>query len=80
MSTETLYLDHAATSPVRPDVAAAMAPFFAERFGNPASAHTAGRAARTALEDARERVAELLDAAPRDIVFTGSGTEADNLA
>lgn len=76
-----LYLDHAATTPVRPEVRGAMLPFLGEECpGNPSSIHAAGRAARKALEDARERVASRLGAAPREIVFTGGGTESDNLA
>lgn len=76
-----LYLDHAATTPVRPEVRDAMLPFLGEECpGNPSSIHAAGRAARKALEDARERVASRLGAAPREIVFTAGGTESDNLA
>lgn len=74
------YLDHAATTPVRPAVRAAMEPFLSERFGNPSSVHAAGRAARQALEEARERVAACIGARRTEIVFTGGGTEADNLA
>lgn len=76
----TLYLDHAATTPVRPAVREAMEPFLADRFGNPSSTHGPGRAARAALEEARERVAATVGANPDEIVFTGGGTEADNLA
>ncbi len=76
-----LYLDHAATTVVRPEVQAAMAPFAAEAFGNPSGIHGVSRHAKNALEEARERAAELLGAArPLEIVFTGGGTEADNLA
>ncbi len=75
-----LYLDHAATTPMRPEVREAMAPFFAEAFGNPSGLHAVSRRAKNAIEDARERAAELLGAArPLDVVFTGGGTEADNL-
>src|SRR5271154_4926797 len=74
-----IYLDHAATTPVRPEVVAAMLPHFGHGY-NPSSLHAEGRAARAALDDARERVARVLGAAPREIVFTGSGSEADNLA
>src|SRR5690606_29468945 len=77
---DEIYMDWAATSPVRPEVAEAMAPYLADRFGNPSSVHRWGRAARAALEEARERLAAVLGAARREIVFTGSGTEADNLA
>ncbi|WP_312673234.1 cysteine desulfurase family protein [Microbacterium sp.] len=75
-----LYLDHAATSPVRPEVRAAMEPFLTEVFGNPASHHTAGETAARALEDARARVARVVGARVGDVVFTGGGTEANNLA
>ena len=77
---EPIYLDHAATTPMRPEVRAAMEPFLTDQFGNPASTHAWGRAARSALEEARERVAAALGARRNEIVFTGSGTEADNLA
>lgn len=76
----TIYLDHAATTPVRPEAVEAMAPYLDGRFGNPSSVHRWGRAARSGLEEARERIAELLGAERREIVFTGGGTEADNLA
>lgn len=75
-----LYLDHAATTPVRPEVLAAMLPYLTERFGNPSSHHTVGEAAADALADARRRVAVVLGFRPNDIVFTSGGTEADNLA
>jgi cysteine desulfurase len=76
-----IYLDHAATTPVRPEVREAMLPFLGEQaFGNPSSAHTFGRAARAALEHAREQVAHALHAEPRQVCFTSGGTEADNLA
>ena len=77
----TIYLDHAATTPVRPEVREAMLPFLGEAaFGNPSSAHRAGRAVRAAVEAARERVAAAVGAEPREVVFTSGGTEADNLA
>jgi cysteine desulfurase len=75
-----IYLDHAATTPVLPEAWEAMRPFAAERFGNPASAHAAGRQARRALEDARETVARRLGASPDEVVFTSGATEANNLA
>jgi cysteine desulfurase len=75
-----LYLDHAATTPTLPDVWEAMRPLSAENFGNPASAHAAGRKARQALEDARERVAHALGASPDEVIFTSGATEANNLA
>ncbi|HVC14952.1 MAG TPA: aminotransferase class V-fold PLP-dependent enzyme [Acidimicrobiales bacterium] len=74
------YLDHAASTPVRDEVAEAMAPFAKEVFGHPSGHHRQARASRRALEDARDLVAELLGAAPREVVFTSGGTEADNLA
>ncbi len=77
---EPIYLDHAATTPVRPEVLAAMQPFYGPRFGNPSSTHRWGREARTALDEARERVARCLGAHPDEICFTSGGTEADNLA
>ena len=75
-----MYLDHAATSPMRPQVWEAMEPFVADLFGNPSGVHAVSRRAKNALESAREEAAELLGAAPLEIVFTGGGTEADNLA
>jgi len=74
------YLDHAATTPVRPEVLQAMLPYLTERFGNPSSHHTVGEAAAAALADAHDRVARVLGFRPADIVFTSGGTEADNLA
>jgi cysteine desulfurase len=80
MRNDTIYLDHSATTPVRPEVRDAMAPFLSDRFGNPSSTHGPGRTARAALEEARERVAAALGARPSEILFTAGGTEADNLA
>jgi cysteine desulfurase len=77
---DPIYLDHAATTPVRREVREAMAPLLDTRFGNPSSPHRWGREARAALEEARERVAAALGAGRREIVFTSGGTEADNLA
>src|SRR5262245_40504879 len=74
------YLDSAASTPVRPEAAAAMQPFLAEQFGNPSGAHAASRASKTALEAAREDVAAACGARPAEIVFTGGGSEGDNLA
>lgn len=76
----TAYLDHAATTPMRPEAVEAMLPFLGERFGNPSGVHAVARAARTAVDEARDAVAAALGAQPGEIVFTGSGTEADNLA
>ncbi len=78
--TESIYLDHAATSPIRPEVWEAMAPYFSNRFGNAGSVHRFGRVARRAIDTAREQVAQLIHADPRDIIFTSGGTESDNLA
>jgi cysteine desulfurase len=73
-----VYLDHNATSPLDPRVRAAMLPWLGEAFGNPSSVHAFGQAARSAVEEARERVAALFGAIPPEIVFTASGTEANN--
>ena len=76
----TIYLDHNATTPVRPEAWDAMRPYMTEAFGNPSSAHAIGRKARQALEDAREKVAALLGAFPDEVTFTSGATEANNLA
>jgi cysteine desulfurase len=75
-----VYLDHSATTPIRAEVAQAMMVAMTEQFGNPSSVHSFGRAAKKALEEAREQVAQLIGAQPGEIVFTSGGTEADNLA
>jgi cysteine desulfurase len=75
-----IYLDHNASTPVAPEALKAMLPFLEASYGNPSSIHFLGREARAALDDARERLAKLLGAKPGEIVFTGSGTEADNHA
>jgi cysteine desulfurase len=77
---DLIYLDNNATTPMLPAVAEAMRPFLTEVYGNPASAHHAGRRARQALEDAREKTAAILDAHPDEVIFTSGGTEANNLA
>src|SRR5262245_11623691 len=77
---DPIYLDHGATTPLLPEAWEAMRPFFLERSGNPASSHHAGRSARQALEDARERIAHLLDAHADEVIFTSGATEANNLA
>jgi len=74
------YLDNAATTPLHPEALAAMLPFLGDRFGNPSGVHAMARDARAALEEARDVVAECLGARPGEVVFTGGGTEADNLA
>lgn len=78
--TDAIYLDHNATTPVAPEVFAAMAPWLQEHFGNPSSSHAFGRRAAQAVALAREQVAGLIDALPQEIVFTGCATEANNLA
>ena len=75
-----IYLDHAATTPVHPEVIAAMLPYFHKNFGNPSSVHSFGRDARQAVDEAREKVAKAIGADVREIVFTSGGTEADNIA
>jgi len=75
-----IYLDHAATTPVRPEVIEAMNKIHTEVWGNPSSIHQFGRPSRKAMEEAREKVAAAIGADPREIIFTGSGTEADNIA
>ncbi|MGA2629392.1 MAG: cysteine desulfurase family protein [Terriglobia bacterium] len=75
-----IYLDHSATTPLDPRVRAAMGPYLDGRYGNPSSLHQEGREARNAVEKARAEVAALLGAEPSEIIFTASGTEADNLA
>jgi cysteine desulfurase len=75
-----IYLDHAATTPMREEVVEAMLPYLTEHFGNASSLHASGRRARQGLDEARETIAAILGAKPREIVFTGGGSEADNLA
>ncbi len=75
-----IYLDHAATTPLRPQAAEAMEPFLRDRFGNTSGSHDVSRRAKNVLEEAREQVAGILGASPSEVIFTGGGTEADNLA
>jgi cysteine desulfurase len=77
---ERIYLDHAATTPLDPEVRAAILPWLGELFGNPSSAHGYGRRARAAVDDARDRVAAAAGCASREVILTSGGTEADNLA
>jgi cysteine desulfurase len=74
-----IYLDHNATTPIADEVLEAMRPYLGERYGNPSSNHDLGRAAKQGLEEARGRVAELLDALPEEVVFTSGGTESNNM-
>ncbi len=76
----SIYLDHNATTPVRSEVFDVMEPFFRDRFGNASSIHRYGQDARAAVEEARARVAGLVNARPSEIYFTSGGTESDNLA
>src|SRR5215217_5094056 len=85
MATPTLrvvpaYLDNAATTPMRPEAGEAMLGVLTDRFGNPSGSHAVSREARKAIDEARDTVAHCLGARPAEIVFTGGGTEADNLA
>jgi cysteine desulfurase len=77
---ESIYVDHAATSPTHPDVVKEMLPFFTEQFGNPSSIHKFGRATRHQIDLARKVIADSIQAKPNEIIFTSGGTEADNLA
>lgn len=77
---DLIYLDYNATTPLAPGVFDAMRPYLEEHFGNPSSIHRAGRETRAAIDDARDRLAKLLGAKPHEIIFTGGGTESDNLA
>src|SRR5687768_17108273 len=74
-----IYLDNAATTSVAPEALEAMLPYFSEKFGNPSSIHQYGRETKAAIEKARKSVAQMLNAAPAEIVFTSGGTETANL-
>ena len=76
----SIYLDHAATTPLRPEALEAMLPFLGADFGNPSSPHSYGRRARMALDEAHERIAAQIGAGPREVILTSGGTEALNLA
>lgn len=80
LSERIIYMDHSATTPVRPEVLQAMMPHFTSDFGNPSSIYTIGQEARKAVDDARERIARNLGARMSEIVFTSGGTESDNAA
>ncbi|GMQ77764.1 MAG: cysteine desulfurase NifS [Anaerolineae bacterium] len=75
-----IYLDHAATTPVRPEVVEAMLPYWTDFYGNPSSVHDIGRIADQGLTQAREKFAELINSEPNEVIFTASGSESDNLA
>jgi cysteine desulfurase len=75
-----IYLDYNATTPLAPEVLESMRPYLERHFGNPSSIHAAGREARAAVDDARDRLARLLGLKPHEVIFTGGGTESDNLA
>src|SRR2546430_10906048 len=81
MAKRLVYLDNAATTPVRPEVVEAMLPYLGkDAFGNPSSAHRFGRTARAGVEEAKRTIAEALGVEPGQVIFTSGGTEADNLA
>ena len=80
MNHKMIYLDNAATTAVRPEVLSVMLPWFTEHYGNPSSIHTAGREAKVAVENARKQVAAAIGALPREVYFTGCGSESDNWA
>ncbi len=75
-----VYMDHAATTPVDPEVVEAMMPCFTEIYGNASSLHSFGREAHNAMEESRRKVAELINAHPEEVIFTAGGTESDNIA
>ncbi|MEN6609905.1 MAG: cysteine desulfurase NifS [Methanoregulaceae archaeon] len=77
---EIVYMDHAATTPVHPEVLQAMLPYFTEKFANPSSIYSIAGVTRTAIEDARAKVAKAIGASPDEIYFTSGGTESDNWA
>lgn len=80
MNNRSVYLDHSATTPIDPRVVEAMLPYFTEKFGNASSLHRWGQTALTALDESRRTVAEILNADPKEIIFTSGGSESDNLA
>src|SRR3990167_7460770 len=78
--TKRIYLDYAATTPIDPEVLKAMKPYFEATFGNPSSLHSFGQEAMAAIDESREKIAKAISANFREIIFTGSATEANNLA
>src|SRR5918998_2552795 len=77
---DAIYLDHAATTPVDPEVLAAMLPYFTERYGNPSSIYQLGQESRAAIDQARTACARVLACEPGEIIVTGGATESNNLA
>jgi len=77
---KSIYLDHAATTPMHPRALEAMLPYLQEQYGNPSSVYSLAREAKNAVEDARKRVAQFIGASPQEIIFTSGGTESDNMA
>jgi len=75
-----IYLDHAATTPAHPEVVKAMLPYFSDAFGNPSTLYSYGQEARKVVEEARNKIASLINVQSEEIVFTSGGTEADNFA
>src|SRR5204863_9654381 len=75
-----IYLDYNGTTPIDPEVAQAIVPYLTDHFGNPSSTHAYGRPAHQAMDEARRSVAEFIGAAAEEIIFTGGGSESDNLA
>ena len=80
MERKQIYLDHGATTPIREEVLDAMLPYLTEFYGNPSSVHSFGQNASSGLENARSSVARSINCLPEEIVFTGCGSESDNLA
>ncbi len=80
MESRQVYMDHGATTPLREEALEAMMPYLQDKYGNPSSIHSAGREARKAVDEAREKVARALGAEPAEIFFTGGGTESNNIA
>ena len=80
MNKQIIYLDHAATTPVEPEVADAMQPYLSTEYGNPSATYTLGYNARIAIDEARDTFGYYLNCSPQEIIFTSGGTESDNLA
>jgi len=80
LESEKVYLDHAAATPVDPQVVSVMCHWLTDGYGNPSSSHSLGRLSRNAIQRARHQVAELIGALDSEIIFTSSGTESDNMA